>query len=164
MATNQNKFYALVVFNHPLSQSEFEQFVKTYALKPSTYSLRAVAPDGTRSTIYGGPADGNLIPAALLDLVAQDIQQRDGSTIKGWIEVSTIVKRKDLVDLIDDPAVYTVDVTESVLRNSITSAKLSAAGADEGTVQAYTSDQVQIQISRVPVYWFLEDYGLVSSK
>ena len=119
---------------------------------------------GTRSTIYGGPADGNLIPADLLNLVAQDIQQRDGSTIKGWIEVSTIVKRKDLVDLINDPAVYTVDVTESILRNSITSAKLSAAGANEGTVQAYTNDQMQIQISRLPVYWFLEDYGLVDSK
>jgi hypothetical protein len=164
LTAGQTKFYVLVVFNRPLSRSEFEQFVNTYALQPYSYSIRTVAPDGMRGTIYGGPIDGNLIPDDLLNFTSKDVQERDGSTIKGWIEVSAIVGRQDLVEVIRDPLVYTVDVTETILRNSLTKSNLSAAGIDEQTIQAYLNDQSQIQMSRVPLFWFLEDYGLVSSR
>jgi hypothetical protein len=151
------------VFNHSLSQDEFEQLVKTYALKPYAYSLRAVAPDGTRTTIYGGPVDGKLIPTDLLDMVSQDLQQRDGSTIKGWVEVSTIVQSTDLVNLLSNPTVYTIDVTETLLRNAVTFDKLQAVEVEDKVVQMYLKGQAQIQISRTPLYWFLEEYGLITS-
>jgi len=163
LKTDRKLLYVHVVFNHPLSQDEFEQLVKAYALKPYAYSIRAIAPDSTRATIYGGPADGKLIPTDLLDMVSQDLQQRDGSTIKGWVEVSTIVQSADLVSLLSNPMVYTIDVTETLLRNAITFEKLQAVEVEDTVVQMYLKGQAQIQISRPPLYWFLEEYGLVTS-
>lgn len=162
LAAKQRQFYALVVFSRPLSRAEFENFASAYALRPTGYSLRARAPDGMRSTIFGGPVEGQLIPDELLKLATQDMEARDGTALTGWIDVSTVVDAKNLAQLVQDPLVYTVDVTETLLRNNITSAALSAAGADDTTLKAFHTGTLQVQMSRAPLFWFLEDLGLVS--
>ena len=77
----------------------------------------------------------------MLGLVAQDIQERDGSVIKGWIELSTVAQRGDWAKLVNDPVVAVVDSTETLLRNNITAAKLSDAGVDEQTIEAFANNQ-----------------------
>jgi hypothetical protein len=164
LQSNQSQIYALVVFNRPLPQGEFEQFVQSYGMNPYAYSLRAVAPNGMRTTIYGGPANGSLIPADTINMIAKDIQERDNTSIRGWIDVSTVISRPNLVKLMNDPRVYTVDATETLFRNSITPTKLDSAGANSDIVRAATQGDLHIQISRVSLYWSLEDLGLVGTK
>lgn len=164
LASSQGQLYALVVFNRPLPQSEFEQLVKSYSLIPYAYSLRAVAPNGMRTTIYGGPANGSLVPADTMSMIARDVQARDGTNISGWIDVSTQVGRPDLAKLINDPRVFTVDATETLLRGSITPTKLQNAGANANIVDAAARGEIHIQISRVSLFWSLEDLGLLGTK
>lgn len=161
---NQNQFYVLVIFNRPLSQGEFEQLTQTYQLIPYAYTLRAIAPNGMRTTIYGGPANGNLIPTDRINMVAKDIQERDGTTIRGWIDVSTVISGPQLIELLKDPRIYTIDATETLFRNSITPAKLINAGVSSDILQSATQGEMHIQISRVSLYWSLEDLGLVGTK
>lgn len=161
LASGQNAVYALVVFNRPLSQEELQQFVNTYDLQPLSFSLRALAPNGMRSTINGMPGDNSLVAPEILGLVAKDIYERDGSLITGWIELTTEAQSSELAKLVNDPAVAVVDSTETLLRYNITAATLSDAGANKQTIDGFANDQLRIQMSHVPVYWSLEDFGLL---
>lgn len=164
LKSQQKEFRALVVFNRPLAQPEFEQFIASYKMEPYAYTLRAVSPDGMRTTIYGAPVNGELVPMDLMNLITNDVKQRDGTALRGWIDVSAKMPRKALTKLLKDNRVYTVDLTESVMLNSITTVKLDAANASQQLLQDFARGKPSIQVSRVPLYWSLEDFGLVSSQ
>lgn len=147
VAVGESTLDATIVFRHPLSHEAFEQFVTSYRLVVSGYTLRFVDNQGQRVTITGGPDNGILVPQDLLNLALADIQHRSPGNLRGWIEVRAIVPSQTYKSLVDDSQVYLVDVSRSVIR---------AAFKDHPQAQ-----ELPVDILTPQIYWKLEDLGLV---
>jgi hypothetical protein len=140
---------ATIVFNKPLTQIDFEQFVLRMKLSTiSSYTMRYVNNQGQRVTINGGPDNDMLIPQDLLATVLTDLQQHDPGSLSGWIQVEATLDSSQYRRLLRDRDVYLIDVSKSVIR---------LAYKDEPN-----SDILPIDIVAPQLYWNLEDLHLVS--
>ncbi len=154
-----------IVFSRPMSQAEFEQFVQSYQLTVHHYTIRAVESDGARVTIFGGPENGQLIPAAILDSVSADIKTRNAADIKGWIETEVTTTPDHLQKMLDDPAVFTTEAAYTLIYDSLTAERLTQAGASAATLQAIQANTDRtVQITHPSLYWSLEDLGMVPTQ
>ncbi len=86
--SGRNRLHVIVHFSRPLSQKEFEAFVKRYNVQVHSYFIRTVEADGWRAGISGGPVEGQLVPQYLLDLAINDIKERNSTEVKGWVEAA----------------------------------------------------------------------------
>ncbi len=154
-----------VVFNRPLSQAEFEHFVAETGLKVERYSLRAVQADGQRVTIYGGPPDdATLVSDERLAQVLQDIKDRADGHLQGWISVEGQLPTANARQVSVHPDVFLLDVVETVISQSLTPEKLSRAGVSPDLQRLYLTGEVRPSFSRPPLFWFLENLGLVKDR
>ena len=152
-----------VVFNHPLSQADFERFVAEAGLEVASYSLRAIDAGGQRVTIYGGPDGARLIPADLLNQITGDVQDRGGGDLQGWITVEGTLPTANAQRVITHPDVFLLDVMETVVNRSLTKEGLAEMGLPRDIQQAYLTGQIRPPFNRPPLFWFLEDLGMVKS-
>ncbi len=152
-----------VVFNRPLSQADFERFVAEAGLEVESYSLRAVDAGGQRVTIYGGPDGARLVPADLLDQITEDVQDRGGGRLQGWITVEGTLPTANARWVVAHPDVFLLDVMETVVNRSLTKKKLAEMGLPGDIRRAYLTGQIRPSFNHPPLFWFLQDLGLVES-
>lgn len=152
-----------VVFNHPLPQADFEHFVAETSLDVESYSLRAVEANGQRVTIYGGPDGARLVPADLLDQIITDVQERGAGRLQGWITVEGTLPIANARQVSAHPDVFLLDVMETVVSRSLTREQLAETGLPRDTQRAYLTGKARPPFSRPPLFWSLEDLGLVRS-
>ena len=152
-----------VVFKRPLSQADFERFVAETSLDVESYSLWAVEADGQRVTIYGGPDGARLVPADLLDQIITDVQKRGAGRLQGWITAEGNLSIANARQVSAHPDVFLLDVMETIVNRSLTREKLAEMGLPKDVQQAYLTGQIRVSFNRPPLFWFLEDLGLVRS-
>lgn len=152
-----------VIFNHPLAQTEFEQFVHTYDVTVHRYRMRAVEADGTRVTISGTPESGQLVPPQYLSEVLSDIEARNAAEFKGWIEAEVTTTPAHLGLMPRDSNVFVTEAAYALIYDALTPQALRNAGATEETTRKIQdgTDRTVVQISGPPFYWLLEDASLV---
>lgn len=158
----RNQLRVIIHFRRPLSQKEFETFVWNYDLRVHRYFMRAVEKDGWRVGIGGAPAEGQLIPHHLLDTVIKDIRERNDAEFKGWVSVETTTDSVHLRQMLADPDVVLIEVSPTLILESLTPQALRQAGASPETIQKLLQDPDQVvQITCPFSYWNLEELGLV---
>lgn len=162
-------FWVLVNFNGPQPREAFEQFVKDYDMKVVEYVMRAVEPptalmpEGNRVTVKGGPDNGVLIPDDLFNRMYGNVVGEHSAAFKGWITVRGGVDREGVQKLQSDPRVAVVEVIETIGRQAFLNNRDKLIAADPRLLQALDTDEpyFRIQLDVPPLYWKLEDLGLV---
>lgn len=148
VAANTPTIDTTIVFRHPLTQAQFEQFVAANNLGVTSYTLRFIDNQGQRVTISGAPDAGVLVPGDLLNLALADVQQRSPGTFRGWVEVQAWVPNTTYKSVADDKNVYLVDVSRAAVR---------AAFKDDAQAQNLPVDVIAPQL-----FWKLEDLKLAT--
>lgn len=150
------ELYVWVTFRHPLDLSTFEDWVRQSGLDVKRYSLRALGQKGDRIGISGGPERGTLIPPHQLDQAVCDIQVHENgkAELKGVFEVSGVVSAEGYQKLVQDPHVFLVDVTGSLIY-------LDRTFKNE-THMDWEEFVARFQIEGGPGYpfWYMEELGL----
>lgn len=167
--TGATKFWVIVNFNGPQPREAFEQFVKDYHMEVVEYSMRAIepptplTPGGNRVTAIGAPHNSALIPDDLFNTMFHNVTGEHGATFKGWITVRGGVDREGFQKLQSDPRVAVVEVIETIGRQALRVNRDKLIGADPQLLRALNTDEpyFRIQIDGPPLYWKLEDLGLV---
>lgn len=167
--TGDRTFWVIVNFNGPQPREAFEQFVKDYDMKVVEYAMRAVepptslTPEGNRVTAKGGPDNSVLVPDDLFSRMYANVVGEHGATFKGWITVRGMVDREGFKRLQSDARVAVVEVIETIGRQALRDNPAKLIGADRRLLQALDTDEpyFRIQIDGPPLYWKLEDFGLV---
>ncbi len=153
-----------IVFSRPLAQAEFEAFVRNYGLRVHRYFMRAVESSGARVTISGAPDDTSLVPAPSLALALSDLSVREATELKGWIEVEVTTDPPHLRAMQADGNVLVTELEHALLIDALTPSALRSVGATDETIRRIQDDpdSETVQVSGPPLYWFLEDAGLVA--
>lgn len=167
--TDISTFWVVVNFNGPQPREAFEQFVQDYDMEVIEYAMRAVepptslSPEGNRVTAKGGPDNGVLIPDDLFNRMYGNVVGEHGSVFKGWITVRGGVDREGFKRLQSDARVAVVEVTETIGRQVLRDNRDGLIGVDPRLLQAVDADEpyMRIQLDGSPLYWKLEDFGLV---
>jgi len=152
-----------VVFSRPLAQAEFEAFVHNYGLRVHRYTMRAVESSGARVTISGAPDDASLVPAPSLALALNDLSARGAAELKGWIEAEVTTDPPHLREMQAERDVFITELGHSLIFEALAPSVLRKAGATDETIRKVQGDPDSdtVQISGPPLYWFLEEAGLV---
>lgn len=164
--SGRDRLHVIVHFSHPLSQEEFEAFVKRYNVRVHSYFIRAVEDDGWRAGIGGEPRGEQLVPQDLLGMTINDIKDKDRNVmeIKGWIEAVVTTDSVNLGLMQHDPDIVLVEVSHMLIYDALTPEALLRAGAFAETVLKMMRDPFEgrmVQITGPDLYWQLEDLGLV---
>lgn len=111
------ELYVVVTFRYPLDLSVFEDIVKQSELEVKRYMIRVLGQKGDRIGISGGPLDGVLLPSFLLQRAMESIQEHENgqAELQGVFEVTGVISAEGYRKLIQDPRVYMVDVTGSLV-------------------------------------------------
>lgn len=150
------ELYVWVTFRHPLDVSTFEDLVKRGGLDAKRYSLRALGQKGDRVTISGGSERGVLVPLEQLDRAMKGIQAHENNQakLKGVFEVSGVVSVEGYKKLVQDPHVFLVDVTGSLVYLNPTFRDKTRIDWKEFIAR------FQIEGSPGGPFWYIEDFGL----
>lgn len=141
---------ATVIFRKPLSQEEFEQFIADTGMEVLDYVIRYVTVSDQRVTIFGTPNNSQLVASADLEVVLNDLAERDPGTVSGWIEVRGRLPATSYHLVEKKPYVYFIDVT----RTAVHAVFKGQPNAENATVE----------LIEPQVYWMLEDLGLVNTR
>ena len=150
------ELYVWVTFRYPLDLSVFEDIVKQSGLDVKRYTIRALGQKGDRIGISGGPLDGVLFPPPLLDRALESIQEHENgqAELKGVFEVTGVISAEGYQKLIQDPRVFLVDVTGSLVYHH---------PAYKNRVRMDWKEFIaSFQIGSGPgaPFWYMEDFGL----
>lgn len=148
------ELYVWVTFRYPLDLSVFEDMVKQSGLDVKGYQLRALGQKGDRVTINGGPERGVLVPLEQLDRAMKGIQAHENNQaeLKGVFAVSGVVSVEGYKKLVQDPHVFLVDVTGSLVYHHPAFKNRVRMGWKEFV------DMFQF-VSGSP-FWYMENFGL----
>jgi hypothetical protein len=151
----------IVHFSRPLSQTEFEAFVKKYGVQVHSYFMRAVEADGRRAGIVGAPEGEQLVPQHLLKTVLNDLKERNSAEFKGWISVDVTTNPANLDLMQYDPDVILIEASHTLIYDALTPQALQQVGAFAETIRKIqTNPDEVVQITGPGLN--LEDAGLVS--
>jgi len=115
-----------------------------------SYTLRAVDAKGIRTTIQGAPRNKELVPQMILnDVLSHAGQRAPGLTLKGVITVDVTADQTQLKQLLNDPRVFTTDVTQTVA--------VERVRAKDG--KAIAQQPIHSHVVG-PLYWFMENAGI----
>ncbi len=140
---------ALLTFRRPIPVEEFPNLMASSGATVMNYRIRTIEPDGRRGTIGGAPEpDGTVLDMDhLADFSSrQEAKETSPLHILGVIDAEVIVDRSAYGTLSGRDDVFLVDLTRAV------------------AVDLLPADRQQVPISEVrlePLYWHLEDAGLV---
>ncbi|MBP8251795.1 MAG: hypothetical protein KAX40_05490 [Herpetosiphon sp.] len=152
-----------VVFNRPLSETEFIDFVKSYADNVLIYSMRSVESDGKRVTLFGAPEGNDIVPHQILDTMLRDSSEHNAALFMGWIEVKITTNSQTLAQIMADPRVFTVEVAHTLIHDELTPAKLKQRNIPEQARQRIAQGgTMDVQITAPSLYWNLEDTGFIA--
>jgi hypothetical protein len=150
-----SELYVWVTFRRPLSNAEFEDFVKSNQIEVKQYQLRVKGRGNDRLTIVGAPIDGVLIPS-MLNMAMSEINKReDGQAeLKGFFELRGIVSRDRLMQMVGDSRVFAADLGASVAWQK--------PEVRQQFGKSYKDYVNSVQISSPSIFWEMEDVGLDS--
>jgi hypothetical protein len=143
---------ALVTFRRPVPIDEFAGLIEPSGATVISYQIRTIEPDGRRGTLGGAPEPNGVVLD--LDHVADFAarQESKGASplrILGVIDAEVVVDRQSYDALSKLDAVFLVDLTRATVVDSLS---------------MDLREKIAISDVRLePLYWHLEDTGLVSS-
>lgn len=154
-----------IIFNTPLSQAEFAEFVKQYEVAVKKYIIYMLEPDGKIATIQGSPSDKELVPAEFFNIATTSISQEynSGAELIGWVEVDGTVQANRIPDLQTDQRIFLVDVMHFFLESKLTDSVLTEAGIAKDVRQELL-ELGFAEIHQAPVVWNLYHLGLMQVK
>ncbi len=156
IASGATELYVWITFRRPLDIRAFEALVQQSGLDVRRYFIRVRGRSGDRVTISGSPDGGILIPPEHLNRAMEGIQAHENhqAELQGIFEVSGVIRAEGYRKLIQDPRVFLVDVTGSLIyRNP---AFQNKTRMDWKTFTA----QFQIEGGPGSPFWYMEDFGL----
>lgn len=162
--SGRDQLHVIVHFSRPLSQEEFEALVKRYDAQVRSYFIRAVEADGWRAGISGGPVGEQLVPRDLLNMAINDMEKRNATEIKGWVEVVVTTDSANLKLMQYDPEIVLTEVSHMLIYDALTPEALRRAGASAETIRKIHRNPFEdrvVQITGPDLHWHLEDLGLV---
>ena len=159
-ASNDDSLAVQITFNRPLSQPEFMAFVEQYQMGVASYIIWIENEDDTITTIEGAPSESELIPTETFHYVLEDVQNRGGLGVPGWVEVDGLVPVGRLKQMQDDPQLFLIDVMTAVIQEQVTDATMKEAGIARAVRTAVLSQT--LKVSR-PMYlaWAIGNQGLM---
>lgn len=121
-----------VTFAHPLNEDSFVNFVEQYGLDVNSYTMYAVSGEndiplnGDIHTIYGAPADGNLIPGDMFDMTLEGVAESAAKEIRfvGWVSLNVNATGEQIQSMSADSDVFLVDVTTLIVESMLTADNL----------------------------------------
>lgn len=147
-STGTHSYEALVTFNRPLSLNEFTDLVAKNNLSAKTYTLRMIAPDGQRWTIFGAPEGGVLVPEERLNTQKGFIlEHAQGAAFSGVVDVELSLDASQYDTLQNLEGVFLVDVTRTLAKQDTMQSMVGVA-------------ERSIYVDAPHPYWFMEDIGL----
>lgn len=156
IASGATELYVWITFRRPLDIRTFEALVQQSGLDVRRYFIRVRGRNGDRVTISGSPDGGILIPPEHLNRAMEGIQAHENhqAELQGIFEVSGVIRAEGYRKLVQDPRVFLVDVTGSLIyRNPAFQNK---------TRMDWKTFTTQFQIEGGPgsPFWYMEDFGL----
>lgn len=139
---------ALVTLNRPLSVAEFQSWAESVPFVIHSYTLRSVGEGGKRVTMGGVPIGDRLVADDQLQATLARLEAHGDNNLRGVISVEGSLQTSDYHRLAAAQDVFLVDVSGAYARRD-----LNERFPD-------LRDQAQHVIHR-PVFWYLEDLGLV---
>lgn len=110
-----------ITFWKPLSEIEFTEFVKEHDIKVHSYYMYMREQDGTIVTIQGGPFEGELVPHMMMNVVKDDVTERDPNAgFLGWVEVDVTAPSNQVMNLQNNPHVFMVDSMDMFFESMLT--------------------------------------------
>ncbi len=156
IASGVTELYVWITFRRPLDLRTFEALVQQSGLDVKRYFIRVRGRNGARVTISGAPEGGMLIPPEPLNRAMEGIQAHENhqAELQGIFEVSGVVRAEGYRKLVQDPRVFLVDVTGSLIY-------LNPAFQNKTRMdwKAFTA-WFQIQGGPGGPFWYMEDFGL----
>lgn len=150
-AEGQKTLAVTATLSRPLPLDEFKGWAAVSPLRIKTFQIRVTGPDGRRATVGGAPVGGELVSAERLQGALDRVATHGASQVVGVIVVEGEVDSSAYERLANDSAVFLADVTRTAVASHIAK---TAPGIDRG----------RLGVTVAPVYWTLEDLGLVKAR
>ncbi|MFS1511769.1 hypothetical protein VQL36_04930 [Chengkuizengella sp. SCS-71B] len=102
---DQENILVTVTFRKPLNYNQLTKIVEDYNINAIQIVGRAIQEEKTRSTFTARPIDGQLYDKKII----QEMLDQNDAKFKGFIEIVGEVKDGEMVNLISDNKVYSLD-------------------------------------------------------
>ncbi|MBI3242855.1 MAG: hypothetical protein HYZ49_11230 [Chloroflexi bacterium] len=159
ISSGAKELYVWVTFRRPMNIDAFEALMKQNGLAVKRYTLRVIGQKGDRIGISGGPEQDHLVPADQIDSAMNAIQGHESNQaqLQGVFEVVGVVSAEGYQALIEDPRVFLVDVTGTLIYRDQNFQRKTNMGWKEFV------DHFQIDGGPGGPFWYVEDFGLGAS-
>lgn len=159
ISSGVKELYVWVTFRRPMNIDAFEALMKQNGLAVKRYTLRVIGQKGDRIGISGGPEQDRLVPADQIDSAMNAIQghENNQAQLQGVFEVVGVVSAEGYQALIDDPRVFLVDVTGTLIYHDQNFQRKTQMNWKEFV------DRFQIDGGPGGPFWYVEDFGLGAS-
>lgn len=146
---NGKTIYAgLITFNQPVSVDEFNKFAAKNKLKLGAITLRVLASNGERWTMFGTSEDGVTVSTSKVTESLANLQERDKQAILGGIvDAEVEFAASQYQDLYLFKSVFLVDITPTLAGQEVVTDMLNG-------------DKYKLSFNLVHPYWNMEDLGI----
>ena len=155
-----------ITFSKPLTQSEFEQFVKESGVTVEKYHLFAVTGTGRLPgeihTIGGNPSDTELVPEDSFELTVAGVKEFAGKDARllGWVTLYGETSIAQISEIKSREDVFLVDVSHSIVEAELTQEKLRDAGISRANSRQFVKNGLTT-VHRAPMSYTIAELGLL---
>lgn len=141
-------YSGLITFNQPVSVDEFNKFAAKNKLKLGAITLRVLASNGERWTMFGTSEDGGTISSIKVAENLANLQERDKQAVLGGIiDAEVEFAASQYQELYLFKSVFLVDITPTLAKQEVVTDMLNG-------------DKYKITFNLVHPYWSMEDLGV----